>query len=71
MHQRSAHSTVAIFLLRFAALIAVTLAVLLSVSVRASREPLAAPASAAAAEPAETINARRYPLRYPDSALHR
>lgn len=73
MRNRSTPSTVTIFLLRFAALLAVTVAVLLSVSVRASRtpEPAAPVQVEPAADHAQAINSRRYPLRYPDDALHR
>lgn len=63
MQKRHARSTVAIFILRFAALLALTLAVLASVSVSASREPAAAAAQAPASDSATEINSRRYPLR--------
>lgn len=66
MQTRTIPATVSMFLLRFAALIAVTVAVLLSVSVSASREAPDAAASAQPVAPVETaqdINSRRYPLQ--------
>lgn len=73
MHNRSASSTVALFLLRFAALLAVTVAVLLSVSVRASRTPqLTATAPVEpAADNAQSVNGRRHLPPEADSARHR
>lgn len=62
MQTRRARSTLAIFVLRFAALFALTVAVLASVSVRASREPAASSPAHEAADTATAINSRRYPL---------
>ena len=58
-------STLTRFVLRFAVLVALTVAVLASVSVRASREgePPAAATTTHALETASVINSRRYPLR--------
>lgn len=63
MQKRHARSTIAIFVLRFAALFALTVAVLASVSVSASRDPDAAGAQTPAPDSASDINSRRYPLR--------
>lgn len=71
MQNRPARSTLAVFVLRFAALLVLTLAVLSSVSVRASREPAVAAPAHQPTETAQVINSRRYPLRYPDGALPR
>lgn len=74
MHYRAATRTLADFVLRFVALAALTVAVLASVSVRASRdETPAAPNAAARYVPdtAEVVNDRRYPLVYADAAPRR
>lgn len=65
MQMPPASRTLARFILRFAALMALTLAVLASVSVSASKfsaDRLSAPADATAADTAEAMNSRRYPL---------
>lgn len=62
MQNRHARSTLAIFVLRFAALFALTLAVLASVSVRASRDPVPATPVYDVPDTAQAINSRRYPL---------
>lgn len=64
METRRARSTLGIFVLRFAALIALTLAVLASVSVSASKGSGSEPATVyEAPDSAQVVNSRRYPLR--------
>lgn len=73
MQSRAVTTTLARFALRFAALMALTLAVLASVSVSASREQgeqnAAATIDYSIPDTAEDVNSRRYPLR--DHALPR
>ena len=74
MQTRAAFSTLTDFLLRFAALAALTVAVLASVAVRASRDEGPAKANVAppaVPETAAAINDRRYPLVYADTAPSR
>lgn len=72
MQPPRARSTLALFVLRFAALIALTLAVLASVSVRASREPGTDKAATDSTQHAvQPINPRQYRLSYPDAVQHR
>lgn len=67
MNDRAAVTTLTRFALRFAALAALTLAILASVSVSASRRPAPTVAYDAPAhvvpDTASVVNARRYPLR--------
>ncbi len=75
MQTRPASTTVAYFLFRFAALAALTIGVLASVSVRASRDD--GPSGRATSptpfvpDSAETVNGRRYPPVYVDAASKR
>ena len=72
MKARPASTTVAYFVFRFAALAALTIGVLASVSVRASRDDRPSGSTTSPApfvpETAETVNARRYPPVYADAA---
>lgn len=72
MKTRRARTILGIFVLRFAALIVLTLAVLASVSVRASKGGGTEQASRyEAEETAQAMNSRRFPLRDPDAVEHR
>ncbi|TDU28130.1 hypothetical protein DFR24_2495 [Panacagrimonas perspica] len=74
MQARPPSRTLVEFLFRFAALAILTIAVLASVAVRASRdEPAAEPAASKQYVPdtAEAVNDRRYPMVYADAAARR
>lgn len=71
MQPRAAATTVTDFLLRFTALAALTVAVLASVAVRASRDEPSTKTDAAAREAPDTagsVNDRRFPIGYADAA---
>lgn len=74
MQTRDARITFADFVLRFTALLALTIAVLMGVAVRARDNQPARPEaksdSVAVRETAADVNARRYPLVHPGSGLH-
>lgn len=70
MQKRHAGITIVDFVLRFAALIALTVAVLVGVAVRARGVPVppdAKSSTVAVRESAADVNSRRYPLVHPGS----
>lgn len=74
MQARALSKTLVDFLLRFAVLAVLTVAVLASVAVRASRDEPASKVDAAAQyvpDTAAAINGRRYPMVYTDPAPQR